>query len=560
MPTHRAADDTLLHYDELTAGTGAAAGPPVVVLGGGAARHPVYLGDLAGLAERHPLVVPHHRGVGSSPSLTGPADERGSNWRQAADLEALRQHLGQDRLLVAGHSAGTRLAVAYAAQYPDRLAALVLITPPAGYLVGPATSDAQQIADRLAATTRRDDTAFAAALDALSEGPAGWDDDGINDWQQRVAPASYAHWGEAEQQHARLGRTHAVANRAWFAVDPPGDLADRLRAVTAPVLVVAGADDLMTGLAPVVALAELFPAGRVAVVDHCGHYPWIERPAEFRAAVDGFLDEVVEVPLLGGDVSDGVVRVGATVRRHPVAGAAAVHAYLVHLERAGFAHAPRFLGIDHHGREILTFVDGEMGGRPLAPWAVTEDALREIAVIQRRLHDCSADVPLPDGVSWPPPVELPGVPPVLGPGDADVVGHNDITFENTIFVDGRPVGIIDFDLAGPTSRVLDVVTTLRYWAPLTGPADRDPALRDADAGRRMRIFADAYGLDAAQRAALLEVADLRFTRAWHAMKHRAETEGGGWARMWADGVGDTIQRSQAWFRAERPALAAALAG
>ncbi|WP_205629389.1 alpha/beta fold hydrolase [Jiangella muralis] len=547
MPAYRAADDTSLHYDELAGPD--AAGPPIVVLAGGAARHPEYLGDLAGLAERHPLVIPHLRGVGASPAPDDP--EAGSYWWQADDVEALRRHLGHDRLLVAGHSAGTRLAVSYAVRYPERLAALLLVTPPSTHLVDVAP-DAGAIA------TRRTDDAFQGAWVALQAGPSVLDDDGFDDWQRRVAPAGYAHWGPAERRHATQGRWDLAAGRAYFSVDPPADLAARLGSVPAPVLVVACADDALTGFAPVAALAERFPSGRLAVVEDCGHYPWVERPAEFRAAVDAFLDDVVEVPLLGGDVSDGVVRVGGTVRRHPARGAAAVHAYLLHLEAAGFPYAPRFLGFDQRGREILTFLDGEMGGRPLAPWAVTEEALREIAVIQRRLHDDSARFRLPDGVDWPAGVELPGVPSLF---DApDVVGHNDLTFENTIFVDGRPVGIIDFDLAGPTTRLLDVVTTLRYWAPLADPADRDPALRDADAGRRLRIFADAYGLDAGRRAALLDVADRRYTRVWHVMKYRAETDGGGWARMWADGAGDTIRRAHAWFRAERPVLAAALLG
>lgn len=551
MPTYLAADAASLHYDELAGPD--AAGPPVVVLSGGAARHPVYLGDLAGLADRHLLVIPHLRGIGESSAPAEPAT--GSYWRQADDLDALRRHLGQDRLLVAGHSAGTRLAVAYAVQYPDHVAALLLLTPPSTHLVD-AEPDAERIAGRLRAT----EPAFAEAWKALAAGPAVLDDEGFNDWQRRVAPSSYAHWGLAEQRHAAEGRYDLPANRAYFSVDPPADLAERLASVTAPVLVVAGTDDAMTGFAPVAALAERFPAGRLAVVEECGHYPWVERPAEFRAAVDAFLDDVAEVPLLGGDVSDGVVRVGGTVRRRPAGNAAAVHAYLRHLEAAGFPYAPRFLGFDERGREILTFLDGEMGGRPLASWAVTDEALHEIAVIQRRLHDCSAGFTLPDGVSWAAPLELPGVAPVVEPGAEDVVGHNDITFENTIFVDGHPAGIVDFDLAGPTTRLLDVVTTLRYWAPLADPADRDPALRDADAGRRMRIFADAYGLDDAQRDALPDVADRRFARTWHVMKHRAETDGGGWARMWAGGAGDHIRRSHAWFRSERDTLAAALTG
>lgn len=110
-----------------------------------------------------------------------------------------------------------------------------------------------------------------------------------------------------------------------------------------------------------------------------------------------------EVSLLGGDVSDGVVRVGRTVRRALKPSSAAVHAYLQHLEQAGFEHAPRFLGIDDRGREILTYIEGEMGGRPLNPWAATESALKEVAVIQRRLHDCSVDVVLPSGGPRPRP-------------------------------------------------------------------------------------------------------------------------------------------------------------
>ncbi|MCA1654877.1 MAG: alpha/beta hydrolase [Pseudonocardiaceae bacterium] len=85
----------------------------VVALAGGAGRQPSYLGDLAGLPGE--LVAPPLRGVGEAPTPEDP--EAGSLWRQAADLEALREHLGLARLALLGHSAGTRLASAYAAQY-----------------------------------------------------------------------------------------------------------------------------------------------------------------------------------------------------------------------------------------------------------------------------------------------------------------------------------------------------------------------------------------------------------------------------------------------------------
>ena len=83
-------------------------------------------------------------------------------------------------------------------------------------------------------------------------------------------------------------------------------------------------------------------------------------------------------------------------------------------------------------------------------------------------------------------------------------------------------------------------------------------LRDLDSGRRLRVFADAYGLDAAQRDRLLDVADLRFTRSWHLMRFRAEHDGGGWARMWSAGAGELITRAHSWFADHRGELAAAL--
>ncbi|MDR7275969.1 alpha/beta fold hydrolase [Catenuloplanes atrovinosus] len=269
----------MLHYD-----TTQEDGEPIVALSGGAARHPEYLGDLAGIgANGFRLVIPHLRGIGLSSGL-----EPASFWEQAADLEELRLALGRERLIIAGHSAGTRLAIAYAAQYPQRVAALVLITPPSTWLV-PVPSDA----DTLIAP-RRGDPAVDDALALWAGGPPAptgddaADDVTLNAWFRGAAPVTYARWGATEQAHALVGDVSARAARAYFAETPP-DLPARLAAVTAPVLVVAGAVDYAVGLAPVQAVAGLFPHGRTVTIPDCGHYPWVERPDEFRTAVDAFL-------------------------------------------------------------------------------------------------------------------------------------------------------------------------------------------------------------------------------------------------------------------------------
>src|SRR5918994_6841852 len=98
MPTYSAADGATLHYDVLGEGVRA---DPVIVLAGGAAQHPSYLGDLAGLSSRRRLVVPHLRGVGNSP--TPSRSEAGSCLGEAPAGECLRLHLGLEGALILRH-------------------------------------------------------------------------------------------------------------------------------------------------------------------------------------------------------------------------------------------------------------------------------------------------------------------------------------------------------------------------------------------------------------------------------------------------------------------------
>ena len=66
-----------------------------------------------------------------------------------------------------------------------------------------------------------------------------------------------------------------------------------------------------------------------------------------------------EVPLGGGSSVDGVVRVGDTVRRPPTHATQLMRDVLVHLADVGFDAAPRWLGLDERGRDVLTFLEGD---------------------------------------------------------------------------------------------------------------------------------------------------------------------------------------------------------
>lgn len=246
-----------------------------------------------------------------------------------------------------------------------------------------------------------------------------------------------------------------------------------------------------------------------------------------------------EAALHGGEITEGVVRVGDTVRRPVRPFTPAVHALLRHLEAVGFTGAPRVLGIDEQGREILSYLPGRAAVRPLEAYMVSDESLAALARLVRRFHDAVAGFVPPPDARW--------TSGSAEDREPELIGHCDITPENVIFRDGLPYALIDFDLARPTTRLFEVVTTLRHWAPIADPVDRDPLQRDLDVGRRLRLFCDEYGLPRRDRWRLLEVARLRFDRSYAAMRARAATEGGAWARAWADGAGERIRRARAWL-------------
>ncbi len=263
-----------------------------------------------------------------------------------------------------------------------------------------------------------------------------------------------------------------------------------------------------------------------------------------------------EQPLANGDVTETVVRVGDTVRRSQGPNAPYVHALLDHLAAVGFDGAPRYLGEDDQGREVLTYVEGEVSARPRPEWIADESRLRSVARLLRRYDDAASSFVAPPGVTAQVEVQ-PGLPPAPD-APPELAGHLDVTQENVVFVGGEAVALIDFDLARPATRVDEVYNALIWWGQLSDPQDRDGWLREADVPRRCRLFADAYGMTEPDRGRLTEVALLRSRRSWHVMKDRAEKHGGGWAAMWEAGIGDAILRRERWITQHAKDIDAAL--
>jgi hypothetical protein len=197
-----------------------------------------------------------------------------------------------------------------------------------------------------------------------------------------------------------------------------------------------------------------------------------------------------EEPLRGGLTNTGLTtRVGETVRRPLRPTSPATRALLDHLQRVGFDGAPRYLGVDERGREVLSYIHGQAPLPPYPEWALTDAALVSVAELLAGYHRAASSFE-PGPHHWPS-----AVPAAFNDG---LVSHNDPNLDNVIFDGGRARALIDFDLACPGSAAWDIACCARLWAPLREPRDCPAPL----AGRgleRLALFADAYGASGEQR-------------------------------------------------------------
>jgi Ser/Thr protein kinase RdoA (MazF antagonist) len=257
----------------------------------------------------------------------------------------------------------------------------------------------------------------------------------------------------------------------------------------------------------------------------------------------------VETQLLGGTANRGlVVRVGDTVRRPLRPSSMATHALLEHLERMGFEGAPRLLGIDAQGREVLSYLPGETVTSPYPDWSMTDEALDSVAHLLREYHEAVADF-RPVGLTWAEPVPSAYV--------TGLISHNDPNLDNVVFRDGVAVALIDFDLAGPGSPLWDVATAVRLWAPLRPDAD----IHDVRRGRsftRLRRFADAYGLTDTDRLRLVDAAADNHIWCMAYVRHGAESGHPWFHQRWTTGEAELTNRTNEWFTRTADALRQAL--
>ncbi|MER6815555.1 alpha/beta hydrolase [Spirillospora sp. NPDC000708] len=288
MPIFRSQDGTRLAYSVMAREAdrpGDAGGEPLLCIPGGPMRASAYLGDLGGLAGRRRLVMLDLRGTGGSDR---PADTTTYRCdRQVDDVEALRRHLGLERVDLLAHSAGGDLAILYAVAHPQRVRSLVLVAGRARALGVDFTVEHR----REAAALRKAEPWFAAGRDAFEAVWAGSASEA--DWEA-VVPFFYGRWDAAARAHAAREVAETNEEAAELYASPEAFAPEAAREVVAGlearVLVLAG--ELDGGPSPRVAeeIAGMFPRGTAVVQPGAGHFPWLDDPRWFAEAVAGFLE------------------------------------------------------------------------------------------------------------------------------------------------------------------------------------------------------------------------------------------------------------------------------
>lgn len=234
----------------------------------------------------------------------------------------------------------------------------------------------------------------------------------------------------------------------------------------------------------------------------------VDKPVE---AVD---DAVDELELAGGNTT-GVVRIGDTVHREAGPWTPTVQRLLAHVRAAGMTEVPEPLGLDGQGREIVSYLPGDVPGWPAPAWLWSEGVLAEAGRLLRRFHDATAGFPRADAV-W----RLPATEP------AEVICHNDAAPYNMVFRDGRLAGLFDLDTASPGPRVRDLAYLAYRIAPFSSDAFAGAAydVGHVDPIARLDTLTEAYGAPF-RRAEVLDAmaGKLRDLAAWS--EARADADG-----------------------------------
>lgn len=228
-----------------------------------------------------------------------------------------------------------------------------------------------------------------------------------------------------------------------------------------------------------------------------------------------------EIALSGGNVGTNIVRLGDSVRRPTMPWSTSVDALLHHLESAQFEGAPRAIGYDDSGRQVLTFVEGYVHSDPSD---LDVGRIKDVGLLIRRLHDATSTFAPAPGAIWN---------VAIAPDEEDLICHHDLAPWNLVRSPTQ-LTFIDWDGAGPGSRPWDLAYAAHGFVPLSPSAN----LSNEDATERLAALVSGYELGAEHRLRLLALLGPRIRSMFELLRDGKRNGVEPWRRLWDEGHGD----------------------
>lgn len=241
---------------------------------------------------------------------------------------------------------------------------------------------------------------------------------------------------------------------------------------------------------------------------------------------------------LPGGKDEGAELVAGTVRRPCRAWSSSVHHLLRHLEQRGFAGAPRVLGVDDCGREVLSYLPGETVGdaEPWPAWTHSDVALDEMGRWLRGYHAAVADYVAPTDAVWREGRRWrPGL----------VLGHGDPAPYNAVWAGDHLVGLVDWDNAGPVEAADDLAGVAFSWTPLHARevVEREGFIDFSRRRERLERLLGAYGWSGTTADMLARI-EVRIADQVEAMRATAAAGDPAYEQMLAAGLDDRLESAR----------------
>jgi hypothetical protein len=241
----------------------------------------------------------------------------------------------------------------------------------------------------------------------------------------------------------------------------------------------------------------------------------------------------------------GAVRIGETVRKPSGPWTPTVQAMLAHLRASGLGSVPQPLGTDGDGREMMSFLPGQVASRPWPPILKRLEGVRLLAAWLRDFHESISTFRPEEPVWRAGAIEI---------RDGEIALHGDFGPWNTVWDADKFVGVIDWDLAEPGPAIMDVAFLALQVVPLRDDGHAARAGLAASVPRQARLHAlcSAYGgvgsEEVVERIEQLHARDLERTIAWGADGIEP------WATFRKNGDEAIIRADQAWLQENRLVL------